>query len=87
MDVAHCTEMHNDGSCRFVIRGFEDQQAVVIAQGLVDFLDLCTELLRLGLEERRSLGRVVNVLDALLGELDRRDERRHRSVFLWVGFA
>lgn len=66
--------MQNDGGCSFVIRGFENQQAIVVAQGPVDFLYLRTKFLRLGLEYRRSLGRVVNVLDALLGKLDSGDE-------------
>ncbi len=77
--------MQNDCGGRLVIRSFENQQAVVVAQGPVNLLDLRAKLLRLGLENRRSLGRVVDVFDAMLGELDRRDNRRHFASPCWVG--
>jgi hypothetical protein len=58
--------MQNGGGRCFSIRGVQDQEAVVVAQGPVNVLDLGTKLLRLSLEGRRPLGRVVDVLDALL---------------------
>ena len=66
VDVAHCSQMQDGSGRRFIIRGFQDQQPVVVAQSPVDLVDLRTQLLRLGLEDRRTLGCVVDVLDALL---------------------
>ena len=66
VDVAHRSQMQNGGGRRFIIRGFQDQQPVVVAQSPVDLVDLRTQVLRLGLEDRRTLGCVVDVLDALL---------------------
>ena len=77
VDVAHRSEMQDGSGRRFIVRGFQDQKAVVVAQGPVDVLDLRTELLRLSLEDRRPLGRVVDVFDALLRELDFGDESCH----------
>jgi hypothetical protein len=57
--------MQNGGGRRLIVRGFEDQQAVVVAQGPVDVLDLYTELFCFGLEDRRPLGRMVDIFDAL----------------------
>jgi hypothetical protein len=70
VDVAHRSQMQNGGGSRFLVRGFKDQKAIVFTQGPVDVLHLHTELLRISLEDRRTLGRVVDVLDALLRELD-----------------
>ena len=65
VDVAHRAQMQNGGGRRLVIRGFQDQEAVVVAQRPVNLLYLRTQLLRLGLEDCRPLGRVVNVFNAL----------------------
>lgn len=82
MDVAHRPQVQHDGSRSFVIRCIQDQQAVVVPQGPVDFLDLRTEFLGLGLEDRCTLRRVVDVFDALLSEFDRRDEGYRKPAFL-----
>lgn len=55
VDVAHRPQVQHDGSRRFVVRGFQDKQAVVVPQCPVDFHDLGTEFLGLGLEDRRTL--------------------------------
>jgi hypothetical protein len=74
VDVPHRSQVQDGGGRCFIIRGFQDQQAVVVAQRPVDFLDLRTESLCFRLEDGRSLGRVVDVFDALLGKLDVGDE-------------
>ncbi len=79
MDVAHCPEMQHDGSGRFIVRGFQDQQAVVVAESPVDLFDLPTEFPDLGFEDCRPLCRVVDVLDTLMSELDRCDKCCHWS--------
>src|ERR1035441_2400294 len=56
----------------------KDQYAVVIAQGPIDVRDLHAHLLGRCLQCRSTLGRFVNALDALLGELERSIRRRDR---------
>ena len=87
VDIAHRSQMQNGGGCRFVIRGFQDEEAVVVAQRPVNFFDFSTQLLGLGLEDSRPLGRVVNVFNALLAELDVCDESCHRSVSIEKGIV
>jgi len=61
--------------CRLIIKGASlDQQAVELSKRPVLPHDFCTHLLCRGLERRCSCGRFLNVLLALVGELDRCDD-------------
>ena len=77
MDIAHDPEMQECGRCRLVIRGIQDEHAILVSQCPEDVLDLDTQLLRLCFEGGCTLGGVVDVLDSLLRKLDRRDVRCH----------
>ncbi len=74
MDAARRTEMQYGGCRRYIVRSFQDKYAVVVSQGPVDFLDVRSQLFRLGPKGRRTLGCVVDVFDAPLQELDIDDE-------------
>jgi hypothetical protein len=61
---------------RLVIGGVENERSVERPQRPVDFVDFNSDLLGLRLEGLRPLHRLADRLDALFGELDRRDEGR-----------
>ena len=68
VNVAHRSQMQNGGCRRFIMPSFQDHGTVVVAQGPVHVPDLNAHFSGLSLEDRRTPGCMVDVLDALLAE-------------------